>query len=94
MVSANGESWLPRMAKRCGQRGWRGSRRRRRLLSGYLEEGRAAADEVAGEQNEVGGQRVDLATTGARKQGSVNSTRWMSLIWAIGSRRRHRAGYG
>ena len=44
---------------------------------------RAVGDEVAGEQDEVGGEGVDLLTTCSRKKGSVYSSRWMSLSWTM-----------
>ena len=34
-------------------------------------------------RTQVGGEGVDVATTRSRKKGSVNSSKWMSLIWAM-----------
>ncbi len=40
-------------------------------------------DEVSGEEDKVGREGVDVVDDAFEEEGSVNSSRWMSLIWTM-----------
>jgi hypothetical protein len=52
-------------------------------VAGGDEGAGSEGDEVSGDEDEVGVRELTRLTTRSRKEGSVYSSMWMSLIWAM-----------